>query len=177
MRLFIAVNFNDDVKKRLTQIQSGLKEHALKGNFSAYDNLHLTLVFIGEVNKSHDSIHEAMDGVTVSPFKLSIRDVGCFKRDRGDIWWSGIVENNELNTLQRQLSQNVSAAGFEIEKRKFSPHLTLAREVRMRDTFDSVSFSLNTGQIDTEISKISLMKSERINGVLTYTEIYEKHLS
>lgn len=49
MRLFYAINFDDTVKKRLSDIQNALRARAVRGNFTLPDNLHLTLAFIGEV--------------------------------------------------------------------------------------------------------------------------------
>ena len=51
MRLFIAINFNDDIKEELENNIEDLKDEAKRGNFSLIDNLHLTLAFIGELDK------------------------------------------------------------------------------------------------------------------------------
>jgi len=48
MRLFIAINFPDEIKATIAKIRDGLKEKAFRGNFSSDENLHLTLVFLGE---------------------------------------------------------------------------------------------------------------------------------
>jgi 2'-5' RNA ligase len=66
--------------------------------------------------------------------------------------------------------------GFNIEIREFKPHLTLGREIVVDDGFDREMFLKNIPKIDVKINKISLMKSEKINGKLTYTEIYKKQL-
>ena len=55
LRLFISVNCDDKVKKQLLSVQDKIKAQSVKGNFSLPENLHLTLVFIGEtpINKYH----------------------------------------------------------------------------------------------------------------------------
>ena len=47
-RIFIAIRFNDEFKKALVSIQDALKARGVSGNYCPYDNLHMTLVFIGE---------------------------------------------------------------------------------------------------------------------------------
>ena len=50
MRLFIAINFNDDTHNRLIALRDELRSRSERGNFSLPENLHLTLAFIGEVS-------------------------------------------------------------------------------------------------------------------------------
>ena len=133
MRLFIAINFDDEVKRKLVEMQNRLRKCALRGNFTSYNNLHLTLVFLGEVSDNLELLHKAMNNVTVSPFSITISGDGRFKRDRGDIWWAGVEENGSLNLLQSQLSKALLDTGFPVEERKYTPHLTLAREVQAKD--------------------------------------------
>jgi 2'-5' RNA ligase len=177
MRLFIAINFDDEVKGRLAAIQNGLRENSLGGNFSLYDNLHLTLVFLGEVASSRVGLlQKIMDNGADSSFSLCIRGIGSFSRGGGDILWAGIEANKSLSELYGRLYDQIADGGFVLESRKFTPHLTLAREVRLRQGFDLVSFSKKTEAIHTKVSKISLMKSERLGGRLTYTEIFGRRL-
>ncbi len=48
MRLFYAITFEETVRRRLSDIQNALRTQTMRGNFTLFDNLHLTLVFIGE---------------------------------------------------------------------------------------------------------------------------------
>jgi 2'-5' RNA ligase len=65
----------------------------------------------------------------------------------------------------------LTAAGFETEKRPYRPHLTLAREAVFKGGFDLAGFSRTLNPIRARIDKLSLMKSERLGGRLTYTEV------
>jgi 2'-5' RNA ligase len=70
--------------------------------------------------------------------------------------------------LRKELISN----GFKIDDKKFSPHITLGREILLKD--NSVwDFKINAAE---KVNKISLMKSERINGKLVYTEVFAKQL-
>ena len=64
MRLFIAIHFNDDIKNKLAREIEILKKQALSGTFSRKENLHLTVIFLGEVPKNRlMEIQFAMDKV------------------------------------------------------------------------------------------------------------------
>jgi len=103
-----------------------------------------------------------------------IKGIGRFRRDGGDIIWAGIGLSRDLSALHAKLSENLAAAGFVLEGRSYKPHLTLAREVKLRTGFDLAGFSQSTVEIRTLVSHISLMKSERLNGKLIYTDITER---
>lgn len=177
MRLFIAINFNEEIKDKLCNIMQRLKQSASSGNFTHRENLHLTVVFIGEVPPEKiNSVKAAMDKLYGEPFMLSINGLGYFKRDEGNIYWIGVEKNDTLSSINNQLSAELTKAGFTIEKREFKPHLTLGRKVILDNNFYSNEFAKCIPAMTMKADKISLMKSERINGKLTYTEIYSNKL-
>ena len=67
MRLFIAINFSSEEKSKLFSIIADLKKYTVGGNFTRSENLHLTLVFLGETGRLAD-IMSAMDKVIASAF-------------------------------------------------------------------------------------------------------------
>ena len=166
MRLFIAINFDADTKARLFALREELRSRSARGNFSLPENLHLTLAFLGECNaRQAAAAKAAMEEIRWQPFHLTVDRIGRFRRD-ADTWWAGVREDKELLDLQRALSGKLIDAGFTLDKRKYSPHITLGREV--------IS-SASPWQIDPfgePVRQIDLMKSERIGGKLTYTSIY-----
>lgn len=175
MRLFIAINFNDEIKDTLIKAIGTLKIHCVKGNFTHRENLHLTLVFIGETNRA-DDIKKVLDGIDIETFDLSIGGFGSFRREGGEICWIGVQKSGELTNLYEKLSTKLGNAGFAIEKREYKPHLTLGREVILEKSFDRAGFERTLPQIRMKVSEIFLMKSERIGGKLIYTEVYGKNL-
>ena len=167
MRLFIAINFTDDTKNGLIAMCDQLRSRSERGRFSLPENLHLTLVFLGECDAEQTTAAKtAMDEVIFEPFDLAIERIGRFKRDGGDIFWAGVRENKALSDLQQKLTYCLRSKGFKLEKRKYSPHITLGRDV----VTDVAPHPIEPfGEL---VSQIDLMKSERINGKLTYTSIY-----
>ena len=179
MRLFIAIGFEEDVKNRIIRVREELRNSSSSGNFTRDENLHLTLVFLGEVPGSRvKEIENIMEEIEEEPFELEFGSLGCFKRDLGkELWWLGCKKNRTLMKLQRQLSEKLYSSGFKIEKRQYKPHLTLGREVMIEGGGKVfLSESLEQKPIISHVSQISLMLSERINGKLTYTALYDKPL-
>lgn len=178
MRLFIAVNLNEEIRNYLSDAIQKLQIKASGGNFSHRENLHLTLVFLGEVSPERlGGVKSAMNRIKGEPFRLSFTGFGRFKRRGGDIHWAGVEKNNALFFLQEQLSAELEKEGFSLEDREYSPHLTLGREVRVSNSTEEIYGSLTDSKHEMSVSKISLMKSERIKGRLVYTEIYERELT
>mgnify|MGYP000920402831 FL=1 len=172
MRLFVAVNFEDAFKLRLARHMEELRKNALRGNFSRVSNLHVTLAFIGETERLAEA-EEALMAVEFEPFEISFDHVGLFKRRGGDICWLGVREDRELKALAGAVSRELKKRGFELEDREFKAHLTLGREVVFKSGFEPAGFVL-PHDLGCRVDKISLMKSERIKGVLTYTELKSK---
>ena len=169
MRLFIAINFCEDTRERLTALREELRANSEYGSFTLPENLHLTLVFLGECLANQTALAKAaMDEIRVEPLDLKIERVGRFERDDGDIWWAGLGDCKPLLDLQRNLTDKLIAARFELDKRKFSPHITLARRVVTSATPKSIA------PFGETVSRIELMKSERVSGKLTYTAIHSK---
>lgn len=175
MRLFIAINFSEEIKAKIDAIIQELKGNAQKGNFTKRENIHLTLVFIGETTKV-DNVKVCMGELKQSPFTMMLRGLGRFPRDNGSIYWLGVEKNDTLNSIHQELTARLINIGFSIEKRLYKPHLTLGREVVVNKTFIHREFERKNEPIPIDIASISLMKSERINGKLIYSEIFRKDL-
>ena len=167
MRIFIAINFDETVKSQIVQVQDGLREHSLKGNFTLRENLHLTLVFLGELPENKiDSIKKIISSIKFEPFQITFTHTGYFEQHLGKLFWIGIKQSNELLHIQKKLVDLLLESNFIIENRKFVPHLTLSRKTSIKSFFKEQNLD-----IKAIVGKISLMKSERVDGVLVYTEI------
>lgn len=175
MRLFVAINFSDEVKDGLCAVINELQSLSQRGSFTRRENLHLTLAFLGESAKL-SAIEHAMDAVTAEPFELTVGGFGRFRRNGGDIYWVGVEKSTSIQRLHRLLWDELSKIGFQPEDRPFQPHLTLGREIMVNSDFQAKEFEKKVIPMHMNIGKISLMKSERIQGRLTYTELYERKL-
>ena len=169
MRLFIAINFTNKTRSQLLALCDELRGKSERGRYSLPENLHLTLIFLGDCDaKQTATVKSVIDAANFEPFEITIDCVGRFRRNGGDLWWAGVRENKVLSELHRSLAFALCSNGFILEKRKYSPHITLAREVRT---------DINPWMIEPfgeTVSRIDLMKSERLNGKQTYTSIHRR---
>ena len=166
MRLFIAIRFSREILDSLLRAQEQLRRSGARGNFSAPENLHLTLVFIGE-SSDVVTLRRVIDRAAGEAFPLAVSGLGRF----GDLWWAGVEKNPALELLAERLRSGCRAAGFRIDEKPFRAHVTLARELR-----SDVPPRVNLPRTEMTVTRVSLMKSERIGGKLTYTEVYGREL-
>ena len=179
MRLFTAVTLDEEIKDYLSKIIEELTYYSTSGNFTRRENLHLTLNFIGETDRpdaAMKAMKEAILKANVPPFQLLLGGLGRFKRREGDLYWVGVAKESSLWYLQQEVAKSLREAGFPIEDREFKPHLTLGRKVTVGKNFQIMSIEKSILPKTMEVSRIHLMKSERIQGKLTYTEIYHLDL-
>lgn len=175
MRLFIAIALSREIGNTLDGVIRKLRSCCESGRCVRASNLHLTLAFLGETAPERVAqVREAMDRAAVPPFLLHIGGLGCFRRGSGDIFWAGVERSDALTELHRRLSLQLRKRGFPPERRVFRPHLTLARQAILKREYDHDAFVVPAMRMP--VKKIALMKSERPEGKLVYTPMYEKML-
>ncbi len=180
MRLFTAVLFNEELEHSLNESALKLKSYSKSGTFTARENFHLTVNFIGETKRLEEvklAMDEAVEKSGVHSFTLELKGSGRFKRREGDIYWVGVERNEALWRMQRQLVKELKEAGFfDIDDMEYTPHITLGRRVLLKDANQALDFERSIQPLQMVVSELTLMKSERINGRLVYTEIYHVDL-
>ncbi|MCL2518063.1 MAG: RNA 2',3'-cyclic phosphodiesterase [Oscillospiraceae bacterium] len=160
MRLFTGINFTDEIKNDLMSIIETMRSQ-VNANYTLRNNLHMTLVFIGETNKNNEIISN-LNKIKFEPFKIEFSGHGKFR----DICWVGVKPNHTLTKLQNGISEVLQIK----PDYNFTPHITLAREV-------SAEFEFDVPEMKMDVNTFDLMKSERINGVLKYSVIATFHRS
>jgi 2'-5' RNA ligase len=109
-----------------------------------------------------------MDEIIFAPFPIEVDRIEFFKRNCGDIWWAGLRESKPLQDLHIELTARLKSQGFPVESRKYSPHITLARQVTGREQ------PRNITPFGETVTGIDLIQSTRVNGKLTYIPIHRK---
>jgi len=125
LRTFVSLSVPDEVVDELSWMQAGLPG----ARWVEADNLHLTLRFVGEV-EGHvfEAIARALEGVSVPPFSLTLAGLGHFPpRGQPRNVWAGVAPSESLMRLRERVERAVVSAGVAPERRKFHPHVTLAR--------------------------------------------------
>lgn len=177
MRTFIAFEFDSLLKERLALIQHKLKGLSIKGRWTHVDNFHLTLKFLGDTSLEQcDKIEEQLSNTLISakPVNLSFDNVGFFPGDTDiRVLYLGLKGDlKALEKLNNEVEDSMVKLGYSREKRKFNPHITLARNVVLKDDFNSVRKLLEDEcDFNFTLSRVSFMESQFLNGKRIYTPI------
>lgn len=123
-RLFIALDFPETTDDALLDLCELGMQHATWAHA-----FHLTLRFVGEVDEGmFDDIRTALAELQMPAFSLTLKGVGFFPpRKQPKVLWVGVEKNENLRQLKRKVDYQLAQLGLTGEKRKFHPHVTLAR--------------------------------------------------
>ena len=160
MRLFVAVELSDEMKKGAVSILHDLKTSGVTGNFCPVQNLHLTLCFIGEMPDSRP-VEDALKAVRFKPFKLSFTELGRF----GDLLYVGTRGGQGVSTLAADIRKALDGAGIDHDDKKFTPHITLIRRSSGK------AGGINIPDTGMTVKKFSLMRSDTVKGKQVYREL------
>ena len=166
MRLFIAIEFNNEIIDSLKKLQSDLKSKGLQGRYTKEENLHLTLAFIGEYGNP-DKVLDAMEEVSFESFPIEIKGIGNF----GDIYWAGLEDNPYLINLVKKLRRSLSESNIPFDRKRFSPHVTLVRKGQFHRNRTGLPDSFP--DMNMTVRSISLVKSEQGKHGMNYTVLGE----
>ncbi len=125
LRLFTGIELPILLRQRLVLLQGGLDG----AKWVERDNFHLTLNFIGEVSEQvAEDAHDALSGIRTPPFDIELKGTGSFaKGDDVKVLWVGVEQNEVLHRLKEKIDHALAKFDVPVEKRKYHPHVTLAR--------------------------------------------------
>lgn len=129
-RLFIALNIPENIQEKIIALRKSIyDDETLK--WESQDKFHITLKFLGDVEEEKsEEIIQALERTSSKSNKveLAFNRFGLFFRNnRPGILWAGFSYNDDLIFLQNIVETEMSKLGFQKEKRKYKPHLTLNR--------------------------------------------------
>ncbi len=126
MRLFVGLELPWELRTRL----AGLAGRGIPGaRWVPAENYHLTLRFIGEMPAWRaEEIHGALAELRAPGFPLAVSGLGTFQKgDRATTLFASVERSEQLGRLRSKIETALQRAGVEPERRRFSPHVTLAR--------------------------------------------------
>jgi 2'-5' RNA ligase len=133
LRTFIAVDLGQQLRDRCAAMQENLTRLGAEVKWVEHDNLHVTLLFLGEVDERDvPPVCAAVAAACAGheQFTLGVEKVGCFPNPRRPrTIWAGVGEGAaELIALHDALEPPLLELGcYRREERQFTPHVTLGR--------------------------------------------------
>ena len=124
-RLFVGIDLPPDVDDHLELMTGGLPGARWEGR----DKFHLTLLYLGEVDgRVHREVVDALGRLRSPRFEMTLKGIGVFP-PRGDPTsvWAGVAEPGPVMLLRQRIDACLRGVEYEHDRRKFAPHVTLAR--------------------------------------------------
>ncbi len=166
IRTFIAFDTPEEIREEIRKVQDTLRSAGADVRWETADKFHVTIKFLGDVEESRlPGVLSRISGVLNGrpPFTVVYEKVGVFpdlKRPRV-IWIGCDNPDGTLLAMKEALDRELEPLGFEIEERRFRPHVTLGR-VRspgkiknLTPMLESLTFGARNGRIDV----VSVMRS------------------
>ncbi|MBQ6510045.1 MAG: RNA 2',3'-cyclic phosphodiesterase [Flexilinea sp.] len=183
-RLFIAVPIREESRNQIMQgICRDVSVRKMPIRLTAVQNLHLTLQFLGNVEEKRIPVLKQIlnrVGPPAAPEELVFTGIGAFPGPSVPrIIWIGIKPNEYLQKVQSLITQDLIRNGFEADRKKFKPHLTLARvkdgaDLSPEDFAFLENLRSGTEIVNSPIDRVTLFESRLQPGGPTYIPIYEK---
>ncbi|MFC3050402.1 RNA 2',3'-cyclic phosphodiesterase [Kordiimonas pumila] len=124
-RLFVGIELSPLIQESLTLARGGVEG----AYWQRDDQLHLTLAFIGEVSKRDmRDIGYELSRIHFDPFEMSLSGVGVFgKPGQPKALWAGVDNEAPFKHLHEKVLTAVERVVVETDRRRYKPHVTLAR--------------------------------------------------
>ncbi|TNF45725.1 RNA 2',3'-cyclic phosphodiesterase [bacterium] len=169
MRLFVALDIENGIKDGLQDAVLDLRRTRAPVRWIKPEGMHLTLKFLGETPEKklaplESSLVDACRNIF--PFPITVSGLGAFPNlSRPRVLWAGVEEpSGTIEILWRSVETNLGELGWEKEKRKFHPHVTIGR----------VKGSINLKQLSDAMSEFhgEIWGKQEVTGI----SLYRSHL-
>ena len=179
-RIFIAIDISDAARAVCSAHIEQLRREfpKVRVGWERPEKLHITLKFLGDT--ADDSVDDVVQGISRvaadhHPFKLTIAGPGVFPGSpRPRILWIGIDDPSEaVSKLSRYVEDVCEQLGFEKERKRFHPHITIGRvreplsarplaETHLNRMIEPIEFAVNS----VAVYESKLLQSGSVYSVL-----------
>ena len=169
-RLFVAIRPPSHIRDALLDLMGGIGGARWQDD----DQLHLTLRFLGEIDRHQaEDVHAALGSIHHPPFELAVSGLGIFdKRGVPTTAWAGVSPPEPVHILHKKVDQAIARVGIEPDRRAFHPHITLARLGRSSGPTDGFLAGSGTVRgVPFRVDRFSLHESRLTPEGAVYTEL------
>ena len=180
VRGFLAFDIeNEDVKKKLTHMQTQAVQTGADLKLVEPENIHMTIRFLGDITLNMaDKIFEEMKKIQFKSFPAQLTGLGVFPSlNYPRVLWAGIAQGAEqLQNIVNQIEPKLQSLGFPPDRNPFSPHLTIARVRSARNKAQLADFVTKNTKYDfgaVEAKCLRLKRSELTSKGPIYSTLKE----
>ncbi len=141
MNHFFAIRLPQEAQQTVQQLAEEWRPLVMRASWYAPEDYHITLKFLGSLDEAHQPrLIEAARPVAAAarPFIIHSAPAGGFPDMRApSVLWAGVNINLDLDALAAHLDHVMAGLGFRPERRRYQPHITVAR-CRLRTTRGTV---------------------------------------
>ena len=170
MRLFIALPVTAELRQTLADAQAALRRQGVRGRFTAPENQHMTLAFLGNADDPAPTIG-AMKRVRLPRAALTFDRLTLF----GDVLVALFRKCDAADRYAADLRAALDEAGVSYDRQTFRPHITLCRKT----SFPSPDFRLSPAEralcgAKLPVKEVRLYASDLSGDTPRYTAVYVK---
>ena len=176
MRLFVGIGLDPAVSSPLARINGGIPG----ARWVQEHDFHITLIFVGEID---EGLAADLDGcltrIRQPRFSLTVEGLNTFGHAKPHTLWAGVAPSTELSHLQTKTTQVCHELSIPVERRKFVPHVTLARlsdpPIPKLQSFITEHSPLQGGSFT--VRQFTLFESLPASGTTTYRPLVDYPLT
>ena len=169
-RLFVAIRPPEPIRDMLIDAMDDSADFRWQDE----EQLHLTLRFVGEVDRPvGEDLADALGRLRSDRFAVRIKGVGRFEQRGSGALWAGVEPKEPLAALAAKVERMCQSVGLEPERRAFHPHITLARWKgrRSREVASFLERARGLGSEPFEVEEFILFESRLSRHGAHYEEV------
>ena len=177
IRCFVAIDLPREAINQIEEIQKKIKKQNLfTGKFTESENLHLTLKFLGEIEKEKiEEVKKKLKEIESPVFEANLGEAGIFSKEFIKILWVKL-NGKGIFELQKKIDEDLKE--LFIPEKRFMSHITIARVKNVKDRKALIDYIKNIGvkKIKFQVKNFFLKKSTLMSEGPVYEDLLEIEL-
>ncbi|NQV29958.1 MAG: RNA 2',3'-cyclic phosphodiesterase [Candidatus Marinimicrobia bacterium] len=166
IRTFLALPLPPELKSYLKRLVTPIKNNQDKINWVKDANIHITLNYLGDTDPeiiNEQALRLESMFATLPTLKLGTTDTGIYPHANEPrvLWVATAPYGDALSSLKENLDNLLGHFGYQLDKRQFQPHITVARvkSISRKSTFIHDFLAADVREINFEVAEVKWLKS------------------